>query len=322
MDIVALLKRVPGGLVRRYRRWSSDRITRANTAKLRLKRQSQSPADSPRVLVTGDLGKLGSIIADRLSSQFNVVGYDVRSGFGEDIANGSVLTNRMAGCKYVVHAAAIPHPHQGSMEDYFRVNVAGTLNVLRAATANQVSRVIYLSSTAYYGCDIKGRLLPLYFPIDESHPVASIHGLSDGQLDEYDQSKVMAEQLMAHHGTNRISEVVVLRLAPANLKSDTYPGDFDWRTCTDYRRGSYFATVHPESVGEAVLAALLAPGPFWYEAFNIVDKYAHETIDMRQFVAEEYPEVRIRRAMDNHDSVWDTGKAERILGFAPREDLK
>lgn len=303
-----------------YRRSESRRRARAAASEVRQRRKSNSPAGAPKVLLTGDLGKLGGFIADATSAQFEIVGYDISSEFGEDIRDLPRLRQAMRGCDYVVHAAAIPHPRRAPMKDYVEVNVVGTLNILRAAIENRLRRMIYLSSTAYYGCDIRGRLEPMYFPIDEGHPIASVDGRSEGALEQYNQSKVMAEQLVAYYGTNRELETVVLRIAPANLKSDTYPQDFDWRGCTDYRRGSFFATAHPESVGEAVLLALQADGPLWYEAFNIVDRYTHETIDMHEFLAEEYPEVEVRREIGSQDAVWDTSKAQRLLGFVPRED--
>jgi len=181
-----------------------------------------------KIMVTGSEGKLGSLICQALRHH-DVVRYDRKRFQEEDILHTDALVDSMAGCDCVVHAAGIPHPHTGSMAHYFRINVRGTLNVLQVAHHLGVRRVIYLSSTGYYGCNIQGRLLPAYFPIDEAHPVASTLGYSVGGLEEYNQSKVMVEQLLAYFGTNRLLETCALRLAPANRKADQYPKGFDWK---------------------------------------------------------------------------------------------
>lgn len=220
-------------------------------------------AVNPRaqILVTGDLGKLGRFIANTVKHEYRIVGFDCKYSPREDLSNFEFLEQKILNCEFVVHGAAIPHPGHGDIKDYVTHNVVGTLNVLRAAHATGVKRVIYLSSTAYYGCNIRGRLTPAYFPIDEQHPIASIKGRGTGGLDEYNQSKVMAEQLVAYYGTNEMLETVALRLAPANPKCESYESDFDWRKCNDYRRGCFFANVHPQAVGQAVKGASMPKVP-------------------------------------------------------------
>lgn len=284
---------------------------------LRQERLACAQNPKAKVFLTGDFGKLGSHMAKTLMHEYAIVGFDLKHG--EDLANYDQLRERMKGCTYVIHTAAIPHPG-AAIEAYFRVNVVGTLNVLRAAEANGVKRVVYTSSTGYYGCDIKGKLWPRYLPIDEQHPIASIEGQSEGVLDAYNQSKVMAEQLLAYYGTNRRFEVVVLRLAPANTKGQSYP-DFNWKACTDYRRGCFFTTCHPQSVANAAKLAIEAAGPFWYEAFNITDKYMHGSVNVREFLAQEYPEVELRVEVTDHMCLISCDKAIRVLGYRPNEDL-
>ena len=57
---------------------------------------------------------------------------------------------------------------QHRTQDYFRTNVQGTWNLLHAAEAAGVRKVVVASSTAVYGV---GRdRLPDYLPVDEEHP--------------------------------------------------------------------------------------------------------------------------------------------------------
>jgi len=282
-----------------------------------------SPSGKVRVLVTGNAGKLGSRVAEYLKkADYDVVGFDIKVNPSENLSNYELLRKRMAGCQFVVHAAAIPHPNLGAIEDYFETNVVGSFNVMRAAAVNGVKRFIYFSSVAYYGVNIKGRLKLAYLPIDEAYPIASIPGQSEGMLDAYNQSKVMAEQLLAWYGTNRIFEAISLRLAPASKKADQYPADGSWRADPGYRRNCFWTNFDPDTVGELVKYALEAPGEFWYEPFNICDKYAPECIDVKAFVAEEYPDVPVKCDLSDNSSLLTPAKAERILGFKPSESLK
>ncbi len=132
----------------------------------------------------------------------------------------------------------------------------------------------------------------------------------------------MAEQLVAYYGTNQMLETVALRLAPANSKCESYESDFDWRKCDDYRRGCFFANAHPEAVAQAVKRALDAKGPFWYEPYNIVDRYTHESVDVQEFLSSEYPDVTVRTELTPHMALVDCSKAMRELGYKPCEDSK
>jgi len=308
--------------VRIFRRQRKETRRRKQMRAIREERSNCKQRSEANVFLTGDMGKLGTYIANTLKYDYDIVGLDIQYSAKEDLANYEYVKEKMRGCEYVVHTAAIPHPGCGTIEDYVRVNVLGTLNILKAAEEDKAKRVIFLSSTGYYGCDIKGKLWPSYFPIDEKHPVASIEGQSEGALDAYNQSKVMAEQLCAYYGTNKRIEIVVLRLGPAASKAQDYPEGFSWRENNDWRRGTFFSNCHPQNVADTVKLAIEAKREFWYEAFNIVDKYTHESIDVREFLEREYPDVELRVEFTPHMGLIDVRKAERILGFKPCEDLR
>ncbi len=124
-----------------------------------------------KVLLTGNKGRIGSRVKPLLQAEgYSVLDFDIVNGY--DINDLAALVNQSQGSDVIIHLAAIPHPQKGSIEDYFRVNVAGTFNVLQAAKQNNIKRVVYASSTGYYGCDtnIHGQWRPLYLLIDERHP--------------------------------------------------------------------------------------------------------------------------------------------------------
>jgi nucleoside-diphosphate-sugar epimerase len=274
------------------------------------------------IFVTGDCGKIGGR-ARRLLEQagHDVVGFDIQRDPAEDVRNPDALGRAMVGCEIVVHCAAIPHPRHGSFGHYFDLNVQGTKFVLEMASHVGVRRVVYISSTGYYGCDVEGQILPLYLPIDEMHPPGLAH-LVEGQMESYDVSKIMAEQLVAFYGTNHMMETVVLRLAPANQKSWQYRAGFDWQMDASWKRGCLFSNCHPDYAAQAIRLAVEAEGPFWYEPFNITDQYTHRSVDVYEFAHRAYPGVPVSRSLKEHDSLITPRKAMTMLGFDPCKDLE
>src|SRR6185295_17526640 len=126
------------------------------------------------VLVTGGAGFVGSGLVKRLvetGARVTVLD-DLFTGRRENIPAGvefvegsvcdAALVERVVGRhELVVHAAArnIVVSTRNPREDY-ETNIGGTLNVLLAARASQVARVVYTSSTSVYGN-------PRYLPINE-----------------------------------------------------------------------------------------------------------------------------------------------------------
>ncbi len=120
-------------------------------------------------VVTGGAGFIGSGIVQRLvrSGDYVRVLDDLSTGrrdnlgaFQSDvhfyegsICDAALLADAFEGADYVLHQAAVAGV-QSSVEDPARtnrVNVAGTLNVLIAARACGVKRVVFASSSAVYG---------------------------------------------------------------------------------------------------------------------------------------------------------------------------
>jgi dihydroflavonol-4-reductase len=114
--------------------------------------------------VTGATGFLGGAIVERLLAQGRLVKALARSEDGAhalralgaepvhgDVLDGSVLAEAMRGSGVVYHAAGLNAYCLRDTSPLFEVNVRGSLNVVRAAAAAGVTRVVYTSSAATLG---------------------------------------------------------------------------------------------------------------------------------------------------------------------------
>jgi nucleoside-diphosphate-sugar epimerase len=163
-----------------------------------------------RVLVTGAAGLLGGAVVRELAGSCEVVGLDLRAGDAPiawhegDVSEAEAVGPAMRGSDAVIHIAAVPNIWSGTGEQIMRVNVLGTWQVLAAAEAQGVRRVVLCSSDSVAGFTVReGRMLPpLHLPIDHAHPLRP--------TEPYGLSKLLGEQAgqsFAHRGL----EVVVLR---------------------------------------------------------------------------------------------------------------
>lgn len=156
-----------------------------------------------RVLVTGAGGFIGSHLVERLvldgADVRAFVHYNSRGEWGHlESATGDVreaievvagevqdsfsVARAVTGCEVVFHLAAligIPYSYKAP-KSYVDTNLLGTLNVLEAARAAGVARVVHTSTSETYGT-------ALYTPIDEDHPLQA--------QSPYSASKIAADKL-------------------------------------------------------------------------------------------------------------------------------
>lgn len=161
------------------------------------------------ILVTGATGFLGKNLVPALIG----AGYRVRAlvrrpereqwlhTLGAEIVPGAIedieaVSRAMEGCRQVVHAAG-RFRFWGRWEDFERVNVLGTQNVLVSAWDQQVEKFVHISTVVVVGTPLPERV------IDEEHPV--------NPQDPYQHSKLHGERQARVYHENYDLPVVVLR---------------------------------------------------------------------------------------------------------------
>ena len=184
--------------------------------------QKPPTANQPKTLVTGGSGFVGRAVVLELLAQGRPVRVLARNpqhpalaGLAVEVALGDLrdrasLESALTGCSRLFHVAAdyrlwVPDP-----EEMYAVNVEGTRNLLAAARAQGVSRVVYTSTVGALGNPGDGT------PGSEATPVS----LGD-MVGHYKRSKFMAEQVALEFAARGLPLVVVNPSTPV--------GPWDWR---------------------------------------------------------------------------------------------
>jgi dihydroflavonol-4-reductase len=177
-----------------------------------------------KILVTGATGFVGAALVKQLLQLGREVRITVRSESDmknirglpvervqADIRNRDELRLVMEGCSQVYHVAGL---YRSWMRDYDmlrQINVVGTRNVLDAALAAGVHKVIHTSSIAALGLSADGS------PADENAAFNLQHLMLP-----YEQSKYEAE-LVVREYLSRGLPVVIVRPALVMGPGDLYP---------------------------------------------------------------------------------------------------
>lgn len=162
-----------------------------------------------KILVTGANGFVGKALCGLLGTAGHEVVPCVRRASGVpgekvvgDIDSSTRWGHAVHGCQVIVHLAARVHVMRDTMSDplneFRRINVAGTLGLARQAAEAGVRRFVFISSAKVHGESTQpGR------PFVESSALAP--------QDAYSQSKLEAEQGLREVAAQTGMELVIIR---------------------------------------------------------------------------------------------------------------
>lgn len=272
-----------------------------------------------RIAVTGSSGKLGTVVIRELKAAgHEVIGLDVtgRRGagfvqvdltdYGQVIDALTAVGDRHDGFDALVHLAAIPAPGIRPDVETFRNNVLSTFHVFWAAVRLGITKIVSASSETVQGLPFD--VPPPYIPVDEDYPARpeSVYSLVK-HLEE-----TMAVELVRWH-----PEVSITALRFSNVMvPDDYAEFPSFDADPTQRKWNLWSYIDARDGAQAVRRALeVAPAGF--DHFLIA---AADTVMSRpgaELVAEVFPGVPVRGDLGEHDSLFSTAKAQRLLGYRP-----
>jgi len=164
-----------------------------------------------KAFLTGATGFIGGHLLDALlaagaevrclvrssSPRRNLEGRQVEVVEG-DLRRPESLAEALVGCDALFHCAADYRLYSPRPRELYESNVEGTRNILRAAVAAGVERVVYTSSVGALGLRGDGS------PADEKTPAA----LAD-MVGHYKRSKYLAERVAERFAENGLPVVIV-----------------------------------------------------------------------------------------------------------------
>ena len=257
--------------------------------------------NNKRILITGNNGYIGSIMAPWLRNQgYDVVGLDAEyfsactlvpdacqiPAIRKDLREATA--KELVGFDAVIHLAALSNDPIGNLNEVWteEINFQGTIHLAKLAKQAGVPRFIFSSSCIMYGMSEAG-------VVDESSPLAP--------QTAYARSKVDAERMLSRLSDDRFSPTfcrngTVYGLSP-RMRFDTVLNNlvgsgFTTGRIVIHSDGTpWRPVVHVQDVARAFQAVLEAPLNIVHnEAFNIgANQLNHQIRELGQIVVETVP---------------------------------
>ena len=206
-----------------------------------------------RVLVTGAGGFIGSAVVRALlerraevvamvqpgTDAANLDGLAVERAVA-DVRDGHAVRKAVAGSRFVFHVAALYRFWAPDRDEFYDVNVGGTLNLLEAACEAACERLVYTSTVGTIGLDATGDGVPA---------VEDTYARIEHLFGSYKRSKYVAEHEVLRAAAEGLAVVIVQPTLPVGPRDRV-----------------------PTPTGRIVLDYLNGRIPGWFEtSLNVVD---------------------------------------------------
>jgi nucleoside-diphosphate-sugar epimerase len=266
-----------------------------------------------RIVVTGGSGKGGKwVVRELRDAGHDVLNVDVKhdgSPHGEcllaDLTDLGQTLDALTGAEAVVHFAAIPAPGLRPEGETFRNNTMSTWNVFAAAEAHRMRRVVWASSETVLGLPFDRP--PDFAPIDET--------IEPRPESSYALSKLVGETLAAQFARRTGIGFVGLRISNIMDPEDyaLFPSYWD---DARIRKWNLWGYVDARDVAAAARLGLEAD----VEGAQVCIVAAADTVMTRpsaDLMAEVFPSVPFRRAVEGCETLLSIDRARRMLGYEP-----
>jgi nucleoside-diphosphate-sugar epimerase len=271
-----------------------------------------------RIVVTGGSGKGGAWVVRELRERgHDVLNVDTRhdgSAFGStllvDLTDLGQTEEALSGADAVVHFAAIPAPQLRPEGETFRNNAMSTYNVFAAAVAHGIKRVVWASSETVLGLPFD--IPPLFAPIDET--------IEPRPESSYALSKLVGETMATQFARRSGTTFVGLRISNIMEPADyaLFPSYWD---DARIRKWNLWGYVDAGDVATATRLALQAD----IDGAEVCIVAATDTVMTRpsaELMAEVFPSVPLRRAVEGRDTLLSIDRARWVLGYEPAHRWK
>ena len=289
-----------------------------------------------KIFVTGGSGKAGKhLIPYLLEKGYSVVNADlvplVMDGVDNinlDITDSGQLFNALSSYanipelksgediksfKAVVHLAAIPRILLKPDNETFRINTLGTYNVIEAATKLGIKKIIFASSETTYGfCFAQGNPIPKWLPIEEDYETTP--------TDSYGLSKVLNEQTGKAFQKRTGTDIYALRIGNI-IEPDEYHRFEEFCKNPSVRSRNLFNYIDARDLAQAIELCIKKDG-LGYEVFNVTHNINSVSLTTEDIINKFFPNVKIRREMEEYESILSSKKIRDVLGFNPVHDWR
>jgi UDP-glucose 4-epimerase len=284
-----------------------------------------------KVLITGAHGKVGRALVPALMR----AGHDVRATdlarpqfdrvedprqardyVQADLTDAGACYVLARGCDAVIHTAAIPQPIHNPPHVVFDNNLLATFNVLEAAIAAGIPRLVNFSSETVPGFIFAHREFePEYLPVDEQHPIRP--------QDPYAQSKWFGELLMERAPER--ADIAAISIRPCWVQDvESYERNLgpivrDPSVLIE----NYCSYVDLYDLCEATILAVESDLP-GHEVFYVASPDTIGGHPLEQVVRQNHGAKRVEiRPLERPDaSAIDSSKARRLLGWEPKRSWR